>query len=47
MVLLVLKVLGSHVLSLLLLLGELAGDLGQCFPVVTRLVSWVLEERTR
>ena len=34
--------LGSHVLRLVLLPGELAGDLDQSFPVVTRLLSWVL-----
>ena len=31
--------LGSHIPGLLLLLGELAGDLDQSFPVVTILVS--------
>ena len=31
--------LGSHIPGLLLLLGELAGDLDQSFPVVAILVS--------
>ena len=34
--------LGSHVLRLVLLPGELAGDLDQSFPVVTRLLGWVV-----